>query len=50
MLSGEATNTNFLVFGEHANHYPTDQGSDPLSTALSASTLTITPLMRLLSF
>jgi hypothetical protein len=57
VLSGEATHTNFIVFGlirsglestiyrtrgEHANHYTTD----PRSTALEASTLTITPLIH----
>ena len=40
MLSGEETNTNFIGFGL------TDQGSNPRSTTLQASTLTITPLMK----
>ena len=59
MLSGEATNTNFIVFGltrwqwkpmiystrdEHSNHYTTDGDGNPGSTAPETSTLTITPL------
>ena len=42
MLSGEATNTNFIIFD-----CQTDQGSKPQSTALEASMLTITPPMWL---
>jgi hypothetical protein len=41
VLSGEATNTNFIVLV-----WP-DQGSHPQSTAPEASMLTITPPMRL---
>ena len=37
MLSGETTNANFIVFGLM------DLGSNPLSTTLEASMLTITP-------
>jgi hypothetical protein len=77
VLSGEATNTNFIVFGltrqgieptiyrtrgEHANHYTTDEPTiyrtrgehanhyttdEPTIYALEASTLTITPTVRL---
>ena len=39
MLSGEATNTNFIVFGLIRS------GLNPGSTALEVSTLIITPLM-----
>jgi len=41
VLSGEATHTNFIVFGL------TRSGSNPQSTTLEASKLTITPPMRL---
>ena len=41
MLSEEATNINFIVFG-----LP-DQDSNPRSTALEESTLTITPIFQL---
>ena len=40
MLSGEATNTNFIVFGL------TRQGSNPRSTILETSTLIIMPRMQ----
>ena len=39
MLSGEATNTNFIVFGLNRS------GLNPQYTALKASMLTITPPM-----
>ena len=42
--SGEATNTNFIVFG-----LTRPRGSNPLSTTLKASMLTILPTMRLLT-
>jgi hypothetical protein len=41
VISGKATNTNFKIFGL------TRSGSNPQSTALEASTLTITPAMQL---
>ena len=41
MLSGEATNSNAIVFGL------TDRGSNTRSTALEANVLTITPSKRL---
>ena len=44
MLSGEATNTNFIVFVI----WP-DQGSNPRSTTLEVSMPTITPPIRLLT-
>ena len=40
MLSGEATNTNFIVLV-----WP-DQGSNSWSTSIEATTLTITPMIR----
>ena len=43
MLSGEATNTIYLVFGW------TWPGLNPRSTTLEVSTLTITPSMRIIS-
>jgi hypothetical protein len=44
MLSGEATNTNFIVFGL------TRTGSNPRSTTVESSTLTFTPSMRLIVY